>query len=72
MNKIEFSTCTKILCWDKIYFYLFYINTNNIKLWLKQYFKVVVDDRLPVNENNQLIYCHNNTDKNEMFGPLLG
>ena len=33
---------------------------------------VVVDDYLPVDsESNSLIYCHNNKDSNEMFGPLL-
>ena len=32
---------------------------------------VVVDDKLPVNEQNELIYCQNQKDKNEFFGPLL-
>ena len=33
---------------------------------------VVVDDYLPVDsESNNLVYCHNNKDSNEMFGPLL-
>ena len=31
----------------------------------------MVDDKLPVNQNNQLVYCHNSVDKNEFFGPLL-
>ncbi|RNA20918.1 calpain-5, partial [Brachionus plicatilis] len=33
--------------------------------------EVVVDDRLPVDENNKLIFCQNLVDNNEMFGPLL-
>ena len=32
---------------------------------------VVVDDRLPVDENDKLIYCSNLTEKNEFFVPLL-
>jgi hypothetical protein len=31
----------------------------------------VIDDLLPADKNNNLIYCHNNIDKNEFFGPLL-
>lgn len=31
---------------------------------------IVIDDKLPV-INNRLIYCHNNVDTNEFFGPLL-
>ncbi len=31
-----------------------------------------MDDRLPVYiETDKLIYCHNNTDPTEMFGPLI-
>lgn len=31
----------------------------------------MVDDYLPVGEDGQLIFCHNNVDANEMFGPLM-
>ena len=32
---------------------------------------VVIDDFLPVDEKNQLIFCRNNREKNEFFGCLL-
>ena len=32
---------------------------------------VVIDDLLPLDKNNRLIFCHNSVDGNEMFGPLL-
>ena len=32
----------------------------------------MVDDKLPVDENNRLVYCQNKVDSNEMFAPLLG
>ena len=35
------------------------------------WFDVVIDDFLPVNECNQLIYCRNEVDSTEMIGPLL-
>ncbi len=30
-----------------------------------------MDDRLPVTQDGNLYYCHNNKDTNEMFAPLL-
>ena len=36
-----------------------------------EWIDVCVDDKLPVNESNKLIFCHNSKDKNEMYGPLL-
>ncbi len=26
---------------------------------------------MPVDENNELVFCHNEIDKNEFFGPLI-
>ncbi len=36
-----------------------------------EWLDVVIDDKLPVNENNELIYCHNSIEKNEFFVCLL-
>ena len=36
-----------------------------------EWVSVVVDDKLPVDEDGELIYCHNEKDKNEFFGPLF-
>ena len=44
-----------------IFYFIFWYNGNCVG--------VVVDDRLPVDENNQLLYCY--SDKNEFYGPLL-
>ena len=50
-----------MICLKKFYFLRF-----------GEWIEVVVDDRLPVNaRTNQLIYCHNNNDFQEMFAPLL-
>ena len=44
----------------------------NFRFWnFGQWVDVVIDDKLPVNEYNQLIYCHNRKEPNEFFGPLL-
>ncbi len=49
-----------------------YAGVFHFRIWrFGEWIDVVVDDFLPVNENGELIYCHNNVDKNEMFGPLL-
>jgi hypothetical protein len=36
-----------------------------------EWLDVVVDDLLPVNENDELIYCSNPVEVNEFFGPLF-
>lgn len=36
-----------------------------------EWVEVVVDDRLPVDENDCLWFCHNKEETNEMFGPLF-
>ena len=49
-----------------------YAGIFHFRFWFYgQWIDVVVDDKLPVNKNNQLIFCKNLVDKNEMFGPLL-
>lgn len=50
-----------------------YAGIFHFRLWrFGEWIDVVVDDFLPVDpESNQLVYCHNNKDTNEMFGPLL-
>ncbi len=49
-----------------------YAGIFHFRFWqFGEWVDVVVDDRLPVDENNELIYCHNENDKNEFFGPLL-
>lgn len=50
-----------------------YAGIFHFRLWrFGEWIDVVVDDLLPVDaETNRLIYCHNNKDSNEMFGPLL-
>lgn len=49
----------------------FYLTREGKHDQFSEWTEIVVDDRLPVDENNELIFCHNNKDKNEMFGPLL-
>lgn len=42
------------------------------RFWLYgSWVDVVVDDRLPVDSNNELVYCKNPKNPNELFGPLL-
>lgn len=49
-----------------------YAGIFHFRFWYYgQWVDVVVDDKIPVNQNNQLIFCKNLVDKNEMFGPLL-
>jgi hypothetical protein len=49
-----------------------YAGIFRFRFWrFGQWIEVVVDDFLPVDANGRLIYCHNERDKNEMFGPLL-
>ncbi|RNA23734.1 calpain-2 catalytic subunit-like [Brachionus plicatilis] len=49
-----------------------YAGIFHFRFWLNgQWIDVVVDDRLPVNEQNQLLFCNNRAYKNEMYGPLL-
>jgi len=50
-----------------------YTGIFHFRFWrFGEWVDVVVDDYLPVDsESNNLIYCHNNKDSNEMFGPLL-
>lgn len=49
-----------------------YAGIFRFRFWrFGEWIEVVVDDRLPVDENDNLIYCHNSKDTNEMFAPLL-
>lgn len=49
-----------------------YAGIFRFRFWqFGEWIEVVVDDRLPVDGNDELIYCHNETDENEFFGPLL-
>lgn len=49
-----------------------YAGIFHFRFWkFGEWVDVIIDDRLPVNERNELIYCHNCKDKNEFFGPLL-
>lgn len=49
-----------------------YAGIFHFRFWLNgEWVDVVVDDKIPVNQNNQIIFCKNLVDKNEMFGPLL-
>ncbi|CAF0992683.1 unnamed protein product [Brachionus calyciflorus] len=49
-----------------------YAGIFHFRFWINgEWVDVVVDDRIPVNENNHPIFCHNSVDKNEIFGPLL-
>lgn len=49
-----------------------YIGIFHFRFWYHgEWIDVCIDDRLPVDENDNLIYCHNKKCKNEMFAPLL-
>ena len=49
-----------------------YTGIFHFRIWkFGEWLDVVVDDLLPVDENNNLVFCSNNKDKNEMWGPLL-
>lgn len=49
-----------------------YAGIFHFRFWVNgEWVDVVVDDFLPVSENNQLLFCKNLVEKNEMYGPLL-
>lgn len=44
-----------------------YAGVFRFRFWrFGKWVEVVVDDRLPVDQNDSLIYCHNNVSPNEM------
>lgn len=49
-----------------------YAGVFRFRIWHQcEWVEVVVDDRLPVNENDELIYCRNLAHPNVLAGPLL-
>ena len=49
-----------------------YAGIFHFRIWQFGYwFDVVVDDYLPIDQYGRIAFCHNNIDKNEMFGSLL-
>ena len=49
-----------------------YAGIFHFRFWrFGQWLEVVIDDLLPVDEFNNLLFCHNGEDSNEMYGPLL-
>ncbi|CAF3884779.1 unnamed protein product, partial [Rotaria sp. Silwood1] len=49
-----------------------YAGIFHFRFWLYgEWYDVVIDDQLPCNQDNELIYCYNKKDKNEMWAPLL-
>jgi calpain, invertebrate len=63
----------KVIPYDQSFEEGDYAGIFHFRIWqFGQWFDVVVDDRLPVRKNlNCLAFCHNEEDRNEMFGPLL-
>lgn len=49
-----------------------YAGIFHFRFWSNgEWVDVVVDDRIPVDANNNIVFCRNSVDKNEMFGSLL-
>lgn len=49
-----------------------YSGIFHFRFWMNgEWVDVVIDDRLPVNEQNELLFCKNAIDKFEMYAPLL-
>ncbi|CAF1331017.1 unnamed protein product [Rotaria sp. Silwood1] len=49
-----------------------YAGIFHFRFWLYgEWYDVVIDDQLLCNQDNELIYCYNKKDKNEMWAPLL-
>lgn len=49
-----------------------YAGIFHFRFWKDgQWIDVVIDDRIPVDSNNNPVFCKNLVEKNEMFGPLI-
>lgn len=49
-----------------------YAGVFHFRFWhYGRWIDVCVDDKLPVDENDKLMFCYNQIDVNELFGPLL-
>ncbi|RNA22395.1 calpain-5-like isoform X1 [Brachionus plicatilis] len=49
-----------------------YAGIFHFKFWVNgEWLDVVVDDYLPVDESNKLLFCKNLVETNEMYGPLF-
>ncbi|CAF0865209.1 unnamed protein product [Brachionus calyciflorus] len=49
-----------------------YTGIFHFKFWVNgEWVDVIIDDFLPVDENNQLLFCKNLVEKNEMYGSLF-
>ena len=59
--------------WYEIIKTKYYNKFNFVKIQFREIFRydVVVDDLLPVDEDDELIFCSNTKDSNEMWAPLL-
>ena len=52
--------------------YSILIGAFHFRFWaLGQWYDVVVDDFLPFDSNNSLVFCKNTKDTNELWGGLL-
>lgn len=63
---------SRIIPDDQDFFDTNYSGIFHFRFWMNgEWVDVVIDDRLPVNNQNELLFCKNAIDKNEMYAPLL-
>jgi hypothetical protein len=64
--------CQWVIPHDQSFNAGYYAGIFHFKFWrLGEWYDVVIDDLLPVDSNDELIFCHNEKEPDEFFAPLL-